>query len=68
MSSQSSAFHPGQLVMVDIQGKRLDQKTADFLRQHRIRAVCLFRKNLGTESEVLQLTKDLREVLGPQRP
>ncbi|MDT8999933.1 beta-N-acetylhexosaminidase [Paucibacter sp. APW11] len=60
-----SAFHPGQLVMVDIQGKRLDAATADFLRQRRIRAVCLFRKNLGTEEEVRQLTRDLREVMGP---
>ncbi|MBV8469004.1 MAG: beta-N-acetylhexosaminidase [Burkholderiaceae bacterium] len=52
--------------MVDIQGKRLDPDTAEFLRKHRIRAVCLFRKNLGTEAEVLQLTRDLKDVLGPQ--
>ena len=60
-----SAFHPGQLVMVDIQGKRLDAETAEFLRRHQIRAVCLFRKNLGSEEEVRQLTRDLREVMGP---
>ncbi|WIT13955.1 beta-N-acetylhexosaminidase [Paucibacter sediminis] len=62
----SKAFHPGQLVMVDIQGKRLDAETAAFLRRHQIRAVCLFRKNLGTEAEVQQLTRDLREVMGPE--
>ncbi|MEJ5999546.1 beta-N-acetylhexosaminidase [Paucibacter soli] len=61
----SKAFHPGHLVMVDIQGKRLDAETAAFLRQHQIRAVCLFRKNLGSEAEVQQLTRDLREVMGP---
>ncbi len=60
-----TAFHPGQLVMVDIQGKSLDAATAAFLRENQVRAVCLFRKNLGTEAEVRQLTRDLREVMGP---
>ncbi|OWQ82953.1 beta-N-acetylhexosaminidase [Roseateles aquatilis] len=60
-----TTFHPGRLVMVDIQGKTLDAATADFLRDNRIRAVCLFRKNLGTEAEVRQLTRDLRAVMGP---
>ena len=60
-----TAFHPGRLVMVDIQGKTLDATTAAFLRDNRIRAVCLFRKNLGTEAEVRQVTKDLREAMGP---
>ncbi|MGL4575781.1 MAG: beta-N-acetylhexosaminidase [Burkholderiaceae bacterium] len=58
-------FHPGSLVMVDIPGTRLDSATADFLQSQRIRAVCLFRKNLGSEEEVVHLTRDLREVLGP---
>ena len=59
-------FDAGRLVMVDITGTSLDAATADFLRQQRIRAVCLFRKNLGTEAQVRQLTRDLREVMGPQ--
>jgi beta-N-acetylhexosaminidase len=66
--TQAQDFRPedaGQLVMVDIQGKTLDAATAAFLREHRIRAVCLFRKNLGTEDEARQLTRDLREVMGP---
>lgn len=62
----SDPFHPGHLVMVDIEGTRLDAATADFLRQHHIRAVCLFRKNLGTEDEVRQLLAELRAVLGPK--
>ncbi|UXH78905.1 beta-N-acetylhexosaminidase [Roseateles amylovorans] len=60
-----SSIHPGRLVMVDIQGKTLDAATAAFIRDHQIRAVCLFRKNLGTEAEVRQLTRDLREAMGP---
>lgn len=55
----------GDLVMVNIEGKRLDAATADFLRQHHIRAVCLFRWNLGDEAEVRQLTADLARVMGP---
>jgi len=62
----TTSIHPGRLVMVDIAGKALDAATADFLREHRIRAVCLFRKNLGTEAEVRQLTRDLRDVMGPE--
>jgi beta-N-acetylhexosaminidase len=60
------ALHPGRLVMVDIAGKRLDDEQARFLAEHRIRAVCLFRWNLGSEDEVRQLTADLRAVMGPQ--
>ena len=59
-------FHPGRLVMVDIEGRQLSTAAAEFLRRYHIRAVCLFRKNLGTESEVKQLTAQLRAVLGPQ--
>ena len=59
-------LHPGRLVMVDIPGTRLDAETAAFLRQQQIRAVCLFRKNLGSEAEVQRLTQDLHAVLGPQ--
>lgn len=61
-----SVLHPGQLVMVDIDGTSLDAETAQFLRDHHVRAVCLFRKNLGTCEEVQKLTSDLRAVLGPQ--
>ncbi len=57
-------MHPGLLVMVNIQGTALDAAQATFLRKHHIRAVCLFRGNLGSEDEVRQLTKDLREVMG----
>lgn len=60
------SFHPGQLVMVDIPGKTLAPETAAFLRDQRVRAVCLFRKNLGTEDEIRRLTADLAAVLGPK--
>jgi beta-N-acetylhexosaminidase len=58
-------FHPGHLVMVDIPGTSLDAATAEFLRRHHVRAICLFRRNLGTEDEIRRLTADLREVMGP---
>ena len=59
-----STIHPGRLLMVDIPGRQLDTDSAAFLREHRIRAVCLFRRNLGTEAEIRQLTADLRATLG----
>ncbi|AKJ31617.1 beta-N-acetylhexosaminidase [Caldimonas brevitalea] len=67
----SSSFSPhgdpwaGSLVMVNIDGTSLSVRQAEFLRRHHIRAVCLFRANLGTEAEVRRLTADLREVMGP---
>ena len=61
----SDLFHPGPLLMVDIPGKTLEPATAAFLRRERIRAVCLFRKNLGTEGEVCALIADLRALMGP---
>jgi beta-N-acetylhexosaminidase len=65
MSAVPVSFHPGHLVMVDIQGTSLAVATAEFLRRHHVRAICLFRRNLGTEAEVRKLTGDLREVMGP---
>ncbi len=62
---RASTFRPGHLVMVDIPGKSLDAETAAFLREHEIRAVCLFRKNLGSEAEIRRLTADLRAAMGP---
>ena len=56
--------YPGELVMVDIEGTALDANQAAFLRDNHIRAVCLFRANLGTEAEVRRLTADLRDVMG----
>lgn len=61
-----SPLAAGQLVMVDIVGKTLTDETADFLRLHRIRAVCLFRSNIGTEAEFQLLTSQLRDVMGPK--
>jgi hypothetical protein len=60
-----ATFDPGRLVMVDLPGRELDRERADFLREQGIRAVCLFRKNLGSEDAVRRLTAQLREVLGP---
>lgn len=61
----STDFRAGHVVMVDMEGTALDTATADFLRQHQVRAICLFRKNLGAEDEVRKLTADLRAVMGP---
>ena len=61
-----TSFDPGRLVMVDIPGTSLDAGTAEFLRAQKIRAVCLFRKNIGTEDEVKALMRDLIDVLGPE--
>jgi beta-N-acetylhexosaminidase len=65
-ASAAPAFDPGALVMVGIQGKVLDSAQAAFLRKNRIRAVVLFRGNLGSEVEVRALTAALRKAMGPR--
>lgn len=52
--------------MVGIQGKVLDAAQAAFLRRHRIRAVVLFRANLGSAAQVRALTAALRRTMGPR--
>ncbi len=54
----------GALVMVDIPGPTLDDDTAAHLRRHGIRSVCLFRKNVESESQLRRLCADLRRVMG----
>ena len=60
----NAMIQPGRLVMVNVEGTALSDAQAAFLREQHIRAVCLFRHNLGSEAEVRQLTHDLRETLG----
>ncbi len=66
MSAPTTAdeFHPGQLVMVGIRGMALDDAQAAFLRRNHVRAVVLFRDNLGSEDKVRALTADLRDAMG----
>jgi beta-N-acetylhexosaminidase len=54
----------GRFAMVDLEGRSLTAPQARFLRDHAIRAVVLFRHNLGGESEIRALTADLRDALG----
>ena len=54
----------GELVMVDVRGTALDDSQRAFLRDNGIRAVVLFRHNLGSAAEIHALTADLRDVLG----
>ena len=57
-------IEPGRLVMVSIEGTALAADTAAFLARQRIRAVCLFRQNLGSEAQIQRLCTDLRDVMG----
>ncbi len=66
IAAETSDVHPGELVMVDIEGTALDEAEADFLRRHHIRAVVLFRKNIGGEDEVRALIAALRDTVGPK--
>ncbi|MFD1730290.1 hypothetical protein ACFSC4_02905 [Deinococcus malanensis] len=55
---------PGALAMVDIPGPTLDPETADFLRRYGVRSVCLFGKNIQSETQLRALCRDLRDLMG----
>jgi len=52
--------------MVDLPGPVLDEQTAEHLRRHRVRAVCLFRRNIESEEGLARLTAELRGVMGEE--
>ncbi len=56
----------GQLIMIRIAGTELDAGMANYLREHHIRAVCLFRPNMLNATQLAKLTADLREVMGAE--
>ena len=56
----------GQLLMVDLPGPELSAEEAGYLRQHGVRAVCLFRRNIVSEAQLTKLCADLRRVMGPE--
>ena len=56
----------GALLMVDLPGPRLDPETAEYLRSNGIRAVCLFGKNVESESQLRSLCRELRAVMGEE--
>ncbi len=55
----------GTLVMINISGTTLTDEEREFIQDHGIRAICLFRKNLGSEVQICALTEDLRQLMGP---
>nr|WP_102125483.1 glycoside hydrolase family 3 protein [Deinococcus planocerae] len=50
--------------MVDIPGPTLDPDTANHLRRHGIRSVCLFGKNVQDAAQLRGLCADLRDLMG----
>ena len=55
----------GQLIMIRFPGTELDAATAAFLRENRVRGVCLFRGNMTNQEQLARLTAELRAVMGP---
>ncbi|MFZ6658884.1 beta-N-acetylhexosaminidase [Undibacterium sp. TJN19] len=56
----------GQLVMIRMPITSLDTTSAQFLRDHHIRGICLFRQNMVDEIQLKKLTADLREIMGEE--
>ncbi len=56
----------GQLIMVRLFGTELDEYTAAFLRDNRIRGACLFRQNMVDAAQLTRFTGALHAVMGEQ--
>lgn len=52
----------GQLLMVGMDGKELDEKTARFLQDHKVGGVILFERNMESSQQVGKLTEQLQEL------
>jgi beta-N-acetylhexosaminidase len=55
----------GNLIMIRMPGTSLDEDSASFLRDNKIRAICLFRQNMVNPEQLSTFTADLRAVMGP---
>jgi beta-N-acetylhexosaminidase len=55
----------GSLIMIRMPGTSLDEDSARFLRDNKIRAICLFRQNMVDPQQLSTFTADLRAVMGP---
>jgi beta-N-acetylhexosaminidase len=56
----------GQLIMVRLFGTELDADSAAFLRENRVRGVCLFRQNMVDATQLQRFTGALRETMGSE--
>ncbi|PHV12251.1 beta-N-acetylhexosaminidase [Chitinimonas sp. BJB300] len=54
----------GRALMVDVAGDTLTADEASFLRQHHIRAICLFRRNVSNLETTRKLITDLKATIG----
>lgn len=52
----------GQLLMVGIEGKELDEETAEFLRKYKVGGVILFERNIESPEQLKRLTGQLQEL------
>ncbi|NLC68078.1 MAG: beta-N-acetylhexosaminidase, partial [Clostridiaceae bacterium] len=52
----------GQLLMVGIEEKEVDEATAGFLRSHKVGGVILFERNIENPEQVKSLTRQLQEL------
>lgn len=64
ISIQEARRIAGQLIMIRMPETELSMETANYLREHHIRAICLFRQNMRNAPQLKKLNRDLREVMG----
>jgi beta-N-acetylhexosaminidase len=54
----------GQLMMIRFAGPELDEATTRFIRDNRVRGVCLFRQNMRDAAQLTRLCAELRALIG----
>ena len=66
ISKEEARRIAGQSIMIRMPETVLSEGMANFIREHHIRAICLFRQNMVNQEQLTKLTADLREVMGPE--
>lgn len=66
ISKEEARRIAGQLIMIRMPETVLSETTINFIRDHHIRAICLFRQNMVNQEQLSKLTADLRAVMGPE--
>jgi len=63
--SRARVVRPGDFMMIDLPGISVSADEAAFIREHGVRGVCVFARNIQSEAQLRGLSESLRALIGP---
>lgn len=64
--SRARTLRPGDFMMIDLAGISVSADEAAFIREHGVRGVCVFARNIQSEAQLRGLAESLRALIGPE--